>query len=429
MSIHPRDILFYGGGAALQKFGSLCRRTTVIGRRGEDVIETFARTGMAAYIARDGTIQLAAANVPRVDWVDADGDGILDTPVLILEDAATNLCPYSDALSNLTAVGSPTTSDAAVSLGELDLCLVGDDDGAATEGLYATISSLAPGSTAKGLTAYVKEGTSPPTKSTIELYDSWAAASRLQMDITFSDGVPVVTETLGTLLDSRLISDGVYRLDFQSTAVTPVNTHRIYIYPANGGASETGNIYIGGVQVEATTFPTSRILTAGATATRNAESLSFPFFAPPQEMTIYTRFVERQEPNFDGEYIWIMGGSSLNYPFMRVVKTNPSLYQYIYQTATTGENCNLSLGPGLGDLVELRAHLLSDGSVQLHGALNDGSESSGTASSSGVFGIDWYEPLMYVGARGSYDLSFNGLHALVVARGSHSLADFRALLP
>ena len=34
-----------------------------------------------------------------------------------------------------------------------------------------------------------------------------------------------------------------------------------------------------------------------------------------------------------------------------------------------------------------------------------------------------------VGARGSYDISFLGLEALIVARGSHSLADFRDILP
>lgn len=87
MSMRPSDLVFYAGGEALRDYGVFVRRTAPA----EDNPETLTRSVVAPYVDPAGVDKLAAANIPRADWVDLDSDGVRETPMLRL-DAQDEFC-------------------------------------------------------------------------------------------------------------------------------------------------------------------------------------------------------------------------------------------------------------------------------------------------------------------------------------------------
>src|SRR5690606_20419173 len=65
---------------------------------------TFSRASSAWYIDRTGTLREVAPDVPRIEWLDLDGDGVREMPTVLLEPAATNLLLQS---SNVGPDSSP----------------------------------------------------------------------------------------------------------------------------------------------------------------------------------------------------------------------------------------------------------------------------------------------------------------------------------
>jgi hypothetical protein len=61
---------------------------------------TFTRSTTALGMDSDGLLQEFAANVPRTEYVDLDGDGIRETPTRLLERAGGNAYDFSDDLSD-----------------------------------------------------------------------------------------------------------------------------------------------------------------------------------------------------------------------------------------------------------------------------------------------------------------------------------------
>src|SRR5258706_6552522 len=104
--VFPRNILLRAGGRTLPRHGVLA----VAGpRRGlVDMPITFPRADAstcATYIDRDGILRLAAANVLRTEWVDLDGDGVRETPGLLLEGSRIQLVTDHENFNNWTVQG------------------------------------------------------------------------------------------------------------------------------------------------------------------------------------------------------------------------------------------------------------------------------------------------------------------------------------
>src|ERR1051326_188323 len=98
--IMPRDILLRVGGRTLLRHGVLAYAGV---NPSDEFKETFSRADAstcATAIGLDGLIRTAAANVPRIEWVDLDGDGIRETPGILLEGSRTNLALRSQELDN-----------------------------------------------------------------------------------------------------------------------------------------------------------------------------------------------------------------------------------------------------------------------------------------------------------------------------------------
>jgi len=95
------QILFALGGKSLTSLGTLPWRKGLQSRGGE-IAYTLTRadaTTCATYIDYDSIIRIALANVARVEWADLDGDGVRETPGLLLEGSRTNTLLQSQALA------------------------------------------------------------------------------------------------------------------------------------------------------------------------------------------------------------------------------------------------------------------------------------------------------------------------------------------
>lgn len=254
---------------------------------------TFSRADTARYASKGyGTDTSAASGKARIHWMDTDADGIRETPCLLLEGASTNLVIQSTNFGAWTTSGSPVlTSGQADPAGGTSAYLIADDDGAAQE--YITLTpTFTTDAVSKAVSIFLKMGTSlAASGSDIQLRDTTAGADRLLMNVTWSNGAPTVTATTGTHIGTTRYRDGWYRFLFRTTAVTVANTNALRIVPAST-AAQTGNLYAYGAQAENALNPTSYNPTSGGTDTRTADSLTFPFPARVQTLTVYGRYLQ-----------------------------------------------------------------------------------------------------------------------------------------
>lgn len=100
--VKPSDILLRVSPKLLEKYQSLCVAGAGRGRVAP-LPFTFARADAstcATHIDRDGIVRTAAANVPRIEFVDLDADGIRETPGLLLEGSRVNVVLHNRDLTN-----------------------------------------------------------------------------------------------------------------------------------------------------------------------------------------------------------------------------------------------------------------------------------------------------------------------------------------
>jgi hypothetical protein len=192
------------------------------------------------------------------------------------EEATTNLVLQSENFGTTwTTTGAPTRSAAAKRCGSVVLDLLGDAAPALADRYNQTITFT--GDAVKAISFYFAQGTS--TSSVVNVLDNTAGASRLVAVITWSNGIPTVTVTSGTLLGLDPQGDGTWRARVATTAITAANVNILRFFPASDSilsAANTGDAYFGGVQAENKTFCTSYVPTTTATVTRNADVLIYP---------------------------------------------------------------------------------------------------------------------------------------------------------
>lgn len=308
MPVRVPDVLLRVGGRTLLRHGVLASA----GAGRVEVAHTFARADAstcATYIDRSGLVRLAAANVPRIEWVDLDGDGVRETPGILLEGAGANRVTYSDDFSNWTQILTPTRVGGTIDLGEIDLSELGDNNATSgqIEGFRLTGTFAGAGATPFSIVVE-KSATPAATAARVQVFDTTAGAMRLEFDITWSGTTPVVTiiGSVGTYLGNQKLSNrDSYRLLFQTTSgVVDTNASRIDIYPAFGD-TDTGTIHAGGVMlgarsVSSLSTPSSHIKTTGAVVQRAADSLTLPFNFGPMDLTILARLARPVHADFVG---------------------------------------------------------------------------------------------------------------------------------
>jgi hypothetical protein len=150
--------------------------------------------------------------------------------------------------------------------------LIGDDDVGVLE--YYQQSVTFTGDAVKAISIYFAQGTS--TSSLIGVRDDTAALYRLAAAITWTNGFPTVTMTVGTLLGVDGLGNGVFRARIASTIVTAANLHTYRVFPATDAAlavANVGNGYFGGVMAENAIFCGPYVPTTTIPVTANKDDM------------------------------------------------------------------------------------------------------------------------------------------------------------
>jgi hypothetical protein len=339
---------------------------------GADPVHT--RSTIGTWHDENGVLRTAPINTPRFNWADV---GTETRPVLRTDPAVTNLMPQSEntGAAPWSDVGTPTRTAAAhVSCG-VALDLLGDDDAATAEGKRQTVTLT--GNAVKSGRVVAKQSTS--TGSVVRFRDTTAGADRLIMLVQWNaDGTPNVTMTNGVYLGSSKRTDGAYTLYFRTDSCTAANTHQYTFYPATTTAfavGNTGDIYVGGFQLQNARNPGAYVKNTTTTASMGADTTYFTAPAKVAAFMMYLRFVERGmfDEGANGTpspRLWNWGKGDGTQPFIDI-RVISSLAGYrLVNNPGSAANATLAVAPAWGDLVELLVYIQATGAGSLVQSIN-----------------------------------------------------------
>lgn len=421
-----RDVLFYGGGDCMLKFGTLSWRTSP----GEDNPETHTRTAGATFVGKAGYLRQAAANTPRVEWLDLDDDGIYETPVYLGEPSRTNLVTSDNFdggwISTNSPVVTPGIDDPA---GGTAAYRVADDDVTVQESKYIVVSFTGDG--VKVVKWVVREATMASSgNQQLVLHDATASAQRANARIDgYVAGKPTVVASAGTLMYVRYVGNGYWEIAIQSTTVTAANTHRLYVYPA-ATVSATGSIDVYRAMAFNAQVPPASVLDASQVL--GADALSFPFPHKRQGMALYADFYWRDVMASAGAVLHIGSATAATDPRI-VIQSSGSYFQAVHDNGTTTSTATLAAAPAYGDRVELLATVdPDDGSVTLSQSLNQAAATTVTDATAVTLTDPFAGQLVYIGSAGSTGQSIAQYRSAKIVRWASgdtapTMADMRAL--
>ena len=360
------------------------------------MIQTFTRASPAFLTDRDGKMVEVPANVPRIEWLDLDGDGVRETPALRLEPAATNLLLDS---CNLPASGSAWGSTSNFTVSPAASLFAGQTAWRHTnDGLAASRNrSQSGGQFGSGPhTAYVIVENVDAAQTALNIRDTTAGANVCVGRLSWATGEAGVQEGTGAVRAEKLADAGpnggpVYLLAVTATG-TPGNNRRIFLYPTGTGQN-TDTVIIHHVQLEERPVHTSPIVTTTAAVTRAADVLTSPWPHAPQAMTGYLRFVERGAIVAASANVTLFRlGTASQGRIMVERLSNDSRYVCRYfrnDSTVVASVLPTSPVPAIGDQVELLWRLYADGSVQIEQSINGGAPVVAARSSAIGLPAEW----------------------------------------
>lgn len=372
------------------------------------------------------TVATAATGVARTSHYVTPTGASAPIQTLLLEPQRTNLCIRSEEFDTWTNISTCNVTANAV---------VAPDGTTTADLLSSTVTGSSRGQTVtftgdgeKAIALYLKAGTSALTQ--LRLLDTTASVFRHTVAVTWVAGVPSLSTAggAGTLYPVEALANGWYRILFSATGVVAANVNQFRVQP--DPATGTGNVYAWGAQVENAIVPSSYIKTQATTVTRNADSLYFPFTAPPQAMTVYVREVNCG--NFATEtdirrYVNIGDSVVSTDPRFGLSGLTNNRFSPYYDNGVTSVSVTVipSPTPVLRDLVETRAALRSDWSVLGGISVNGGAEVTGTSVVSGS-ALAFAQPRLYVAGLSSQS-PLSALTHVIVAAGEQTMATMRSL--
>ena len=330
---------------------------------------TFRRDSIATFIDSEGRLARVAADQPR--WY---RHAETDLFGLLLEGlTSTNLCLRSEDFANWTAVNSPSQTANALRIGLLNLALLIDDSAVNQEYYQRTDVNMT--GAACVVSVFVAQGTSPAASGTQILLIDSGAVTRLDVTVTWTAGVPTVTPATGTFLGKVACADGVYRLLLKTSANPAAGNATLRIIMAKT-ASQTGNIYAGGFQVENNlNVPSQYIATTTATVNRPGEVLYWPLLAYLRDLTLYTRFTDLGSGLQGGAAVTV--GDQATPPWMLVNSGVGSTSAMV--NAGGGTNtATVVAGSAFGLVGEMRNSVTKAGLITAGFAASGGSEATAT---------------------------------------------------
>lgn len=314
--------------------GAVCACTTPTGARGEAL--TFTRGssatctktttgGLATTGIANGDLVTCSSNQPRVEY---DSAGVLG---LLVESARTNVLLRSDALTNAAwaDVGTPNATDGAADpFGTSTGDTLTDNAAGAFEGRSQAVTVSA--ATAYIMSCYLKGTTS--------------AKARLSLD--------------GTTCDTSTLSSTTWSLVTCADASSSGVSISAQVLVGNA-VGDTGDVVVGGCQVEAGTYATSYMATGAASANRLAEVAYLTLPSAPKQTGLYSAAatMTMNAPSSRNWQAWLLSNNGAN-PFSA-----------LYNAASVNLNCQSSDGAAItatraaaGNLSGTRVVCFNDGS-------------------------------------------------------------------
>ncbi len=253
---------------------------------------TITRASTGTRRDRLGVLGSFATNLPRLHWVDPDGDGIFEEPRLLMEGARTNVCLRSEEIDNNTSwasVNTPgiTANDATAPDGATTADRINDDDAGLFEGRQQDIT-VTDDSTAWTTSVFVQAGTSPSIIGVLMQFTGGTGVN-YNMHVDAEAGTAAAeTGSSPTDVGIEAWGDGWFRAWVTGSNNGTGNTGlRVVLEPARaatlgGSAStaETGDALFWGVQVENAASMSAYIATTGTSASRSADQIDDPAIIP-----------------------------------------------------------------------------------------------------------------------------------------------------
>lgn len=385
------------------------------------------------------TVATAGTGVARTSHYVTPTGASAPIQTLLLEPQRTNVALRSQELGNAawTDVGSPiVTSNSTIAPdGTLTADTIQDDSAVAGEARRQTIT-IANDSTSWCGSIFVRVQSTTPTANV-------CLNVRLTGGTTV-DAYVVVNPQTGASVTTGSALAGVERIgDYWRIYVTATNNTTgntsllLTAFPAFATTLTTtldvtaqGSAVFWGAQAENAIVLSSYIKTEGTTVTRNADSLYFPFTAPPQAMTVYVRGVEKGQRYEPSSYVWQISQTNNN-PRVHLNRTAGTAQVQFQTVNTAGTFTTVARPVGgdtvLGDLVEYRCILSSDGTVNLAVTLNNGSELISTPVAGTALEAAWSGQRLWVGMNGATNVGLFAFTNLIIAAGEQSRATMRSL--
>jgi hypothetical protein len=442
MAIRPEDILFYGGGAALQKYGTLSRRVQPLSRGGEDVIETFTRAGaVGSWVDRSGVIHTAATNVPRINHWNVHSGAAVDTPLLLIEAARTNLCTDSEDFSAAAWTNTNTTDSTNADTapdGATTADRVIEDAGAAihsihdgytgTDSVDHCVSVFAKAGSRSNIYLEINSGSTPGggnnyvgawfdlSAGTVGSNDAGSSGTHTRSYIEKYGSswyrCVLVADTGTAGIGSRYFHVGLCTQDNERS------------YTGDGSSY----VVLWGAQIEDNVpFASSYIPASGGAATRNEERCYFSNPQSPEELTTYAKFIEHGT-HAEGLQIMNIGSGGSDCRFL--LQSSGTYYQFLHVDGGGTVTSTIASGqPSVGDAVELLGYVSPTGAVTITQSIEGAASTSGTESAAKAFDTDGFSNQTIDIGGSSGAAGYAGLDAIIVTRGSHALAEFRNVLP
>lgn len=393
------------------------------------------------FIGRDRVLHTAAVDVPRIEWVDLDGDGIRETPGLLIESSRVNSCLRSEEFDNATwgKLGTPTVvanavvaPDALVSMDRIVPAALSQNP-AMTQAITITADEFCAPSVFVKPSGYgavvVRFGNGGSTQGFQASFD---ASTGLFGSIGAGFGG-------GTLTGKRAVgpfADGSYRVELCGKIAGAITAGQIfiYVYPdiatANAQNAFTGDgvqgVYLWGAQLERLgtvggAGPTSYMRTLGApSSARGADVVLLSLGFPPTDITVLSRVARPFHADVTGTFDHYCGIVAIG---NQTEIGGASLRILMNRDARIIEHCVVTPGSDMFPSLSIPAGAEISPCAQFRafttGAFTKLDVGSGFGAEAGAVSAvtSWDAPVLQVG-RFSAGTEFDGvITGLLVARG------------
>ena len=434
--VKPQDILLRVGPKMLERYQSLAAMGAGRGRVAP-VPYTFSRADIstcATEIHRDTIIRTAAAGVPRIEFVDLDGDGIRETPGVLLEGSRVNDWTRSEELNDAVwsksaatvSVNSATAPDGTVSSDSLS------ENNANADHFFTRATPTLTNNTRTTITVFAR----PSSRFWFRIVTTDKAGTARSTWFNSATGL-VGTKNAGHDAFTFAKTGDHYRfgVSFDAASGGTAPSVDIAMATADGGGAYAGDGVSGmnfwGMMIEVDkAFPSSYIKTVSASVARAADSLTLPFNFGPLDMTVLVRLARPIHADLAGTnlptsaYMASLGNNTAPALQLRFAAGTTRLVVSTIDTAAADAQQTQAMPAGAEIVTAFQYRALATGGMTKLDSGAGYTAEAGPASAAPAF----LNQVLRLGGTGiAGDELYGGLIDLIIARGLFTRAEMLAI--